>query len=180
VRQSFASSLEHLGVDRIDAYLLHGPESARGWSRADREAWRAMEELHRDGRARLIGVSNISPGQLRTLCDTATVAPELVQNRCYARDGWDREVRALCRELGILYQGFSLLTANVRELGGPKAAAIARRMGATIPQVVFAFARAAGMIALTGTTDRAHMDQDLAAADLVLDPADVAALERIG
>jgi diketogulonate reductase-like aldo/keto reductase len=89
VEQSFASSLEHLGVDYIDSYVLHGPESGRGWSAADREVWRAMERLHRERRTRLLGVSNISRDQLVTLCGSATVAPALVQNRCYARTGWD-------------------------------------------------------------------------------------------
>jgi diketogulonate reductase-like aldo/keto reductase len=158
VEQSFASSLKHLGIDHVDSYVLHGPESGRGWSAADREVWSAMERLHRERRARLLGVSNISRDQLVRLCGSATVAPALVQNRCYARTGWDQEVRRVCRERGIVYQGFSLLTANQRELRGATAAAIARRLGATIPQVVFRFAFAVGMVALTGTSDRSLSD----------------------
>ena len=179
VEQSFASSLKHLGVDHVDSYVLHGPESGRGWSAADREVWSAMERLHRERRARLLGVSNISRDQLVTLCGSATVAPALVQNRCYARTGWDQEVREVCRERGIVYQGFSLLTANQRELRGATVAAIARRLGATIPQMVFRFAFAVGMVALTGTSDRTHMQQDLAALDLAITESDVAALERL-
>ncbi|MGH8587965.1 MAG: aldo/keto reductase family protein [Gammaproteobacteria bacterium] len=171
VEQSFASSLEHLGVDHVDSYVLHGPESGRGWSAADREVWSAMERLHRERRARLLGVSNISRDQLMTLCASATVAPAFVQNRCYARTGWDQEV--------IVYQGFSLLTANQRELRGATVAAIARRLGTTIPQVVFPFAFAVGIVALTGTSDRTHMQQDLAAIDLAITESDVAALERL-
>ena len=179
VEQSFASSLTHLGVDHVDSYVLHGPESGRGWSAADREAWSAMERLHRERRARLLGVSNISRHQLVTLCGSARVAPAVVQNRCYARTGWDQEVRRVCRERGIVYQGFSLLTANQRELRGATVAPIARRLGATIPQVVFRFAFAVGMVALTGTSDRTHMQQDLAAIDLAITESDVAALERL-
>jgi diketogulonate reductase-like aldo/keto reductase len=179
VEQSFASSLEHLGVDHVDSYVLHGPESGRGWSAADREVWSAMERLHRERRARLLGVSTISRDQLVALCGSTTVAPALVQNRCYARTGWDREVRRVCRERGIVYQGFSLMTSNQRELGGATAAAIARRLGATIPQVVFRFVFAVGMVALTGTSDRTHMQQDLAAIDLAITESDVAVLERV-
>ena len=103
-----------------------------------------------------------------------------MQNRCYARTGWDRQVRAFCRERGIVYQGFSLLTANRRELRGATAPrAIARRLGATVPQVVFRFALAVGMVPLTGTTDRTHMQQDLAAIDLAITESDVSALERL-
>ncbi|MBC8069714.1 MAG: aldo/keto reductase [Deltaproteobacteria bacterium] len=177
VEQSFASSLEHLGVQHIDAYVLHGPHAGRGWTDLDREVWRAMEGLHQAGHVRLLGVSNISREQLETLVDEASVPPSLVQNRCYARTGWDREVRALCRDRGLLYEGFSLLTANRTELGRPAVAAIARRAGATIPQVVFRFAEAIGIVALTGTSDRAHMHEDLAAHAIVLAPADVAIIE---
>jgi diketogulonate reductase-like aldo/keto reductase len=179
VAQSFANSLEHLRTDYIDSYLLHGPWSGRGWQPQDREVWGAMEALHRGGRVRILGVSNVALEQLAALCDEAGVAPALVQNRCFARTGWDRGVRAFCRERGIVYQGFSLLTANQRELALPAIAAIADKAGATIPQVVFRFARAVGIVALTGTTDPLHMKQDLEAGECTLGADDVATIEHI-
>jgi diketogulonate reductase-like aldo/keto reductase len=181
VRQSFESSLEHLRVERVDGYLLHGPRARFGLSQDDAEAWRAMEALHAEGRARLIGASNISAEQLEALLDLAEVPPALVQNRCFARTGWDRDVRAICRREGIGYQGFSLLTANLPEITGPGVRAIAERHGATIPQVVFRFAREAGMIPLTGTTDPEHMREDLAVLEeLELSEDEVAAIEAVG
>jgi len=179
VRQSFESSLEHLGVEYIDSYLLHGPSSASGWSSVDRQAWRAMETLHGERRVGLIGVSNVSLDQLEVLYDEANVAPAFVQNRCYARTGWDRDVRAFCRRQGIVYQGFSLLTANRRELSAATVSAIAERTGATVPQIVFRFAIAAGMLPLTGTSDRAHMQQDLSCLELDLEPGDLALMDRL-
>jgi diketogulonate reductase-like aldo/keto reductase len=179
VRQSFARSLEHLGVDRLDSYVLHGPSQREGWSDEDLEVWSAMEELHAAGKTRLLGVSNVSLGQLRALCDRAQVAPAFVQNRCYASRGWGREVRALCRERGVVYQGFSLLTANRTEVASAPIQDLARRLDRTPQQVVFAFARQVGMLPLTGTSDPEHMRQDLAARDLELDPADVSAIEAI-
>ena len=179
VEQSFARSLEHLRTTYLDSLVLHGPESGTGWSAADREVWRAMEALHQAGAVRLLGVSNIQLGQLEVLCREATVAPRVVQNRTYARTGWDREVRAFCRARGMAYQGFSLLTANRKELADPRVAALAARLGATIPQLVFRFAMEVGMMPLTGTTDPVHMAEDLAAHRLALAPEDVAMLERI-
>lgn len=179
VEQSFASSLEHLGTDHLDSYVLHGPWSGEGWHDHDRQVWRAMEALQRAGTTRAIGVSNIGAEQLATLCDEAEVAPAFVQNRCYARTGWDREVRDLCRERSIVYQGFSLLTANRGELGRPEVSVLADRIGATVPQLVFRFAKTLGILPLTGTSEPAHMRQDLAALALPLDAADAAALERI-
>src|SRR5262249_8838455 len=58
VEQSFVSSLEHLGVEVIDSYLLHGPTQGVGLAAADWEAWRTMETLSQGGRVRLLGVSN--------------------------------------------------------------------------------------------------------------------------
>jgi diketogulonate reductase-like aldo/keto reductase len=103
-----------------------------------------------------------------------------VQNRCFARTGWDREVRAFCRERGIVYQGFSLLTANLGELRTPAFAGLVRRVGRTPAQVVFNFALAVGMQPLTGTTDPAHMREDLGAYDFELAPEDVRLMESLG
>ena len=180
VRQSFASSLQHLGTDNIDSYVLHGPSRRSGLHADDLEAWTAMEELHREGRASHLGVSNVSLGQLETLCTSATVPPAFVQNRCFSELGWDRAVRTACRERGIAYQGFSLLTANRSELADPRVVALAARLGATVPQVVFRFAMHVGMMPLTGTTNAAHMAEDLAAYRLALASEDVTLLERIG
>jgi diketogulonate reductase-like aldo/keto reductase len=179
VEQSFASSLEHLGVSYLDSYVLHGPEAGHGLTKGDQETWRAMESLHGAGKTRLLGVSNVSLGQLETLYRGAAVKPAFVQNRCFARDGWDADVRAFCREHGIAYQGFSLLTANGRALSTPVVADIARRTGRTIPQVVFRFATQVGMIPLTGTTSTVHMREDLAAFDFTLEPKDVHAIEHV-
>lgn len=179
VRQSFDSSLEHLGVDRIDSYLLHGPRSHAGLSRADHEVWRTMEELQQEGRVRMIGASNVTADQLSTLCEIVQVKPAFVQNRCYARLGWDYEVREVCRREGVQYQGFSLLTANVAELESEGIGRIAARHRTSRTRVVFRFALQIGMICLTGTTDPEHMRDDLAAFDFELSDEEVEAIERI-
>lgn len=180
VRQSFDSSLGHFGTEVIDSYVLHGPTRRDGLGADDWEAWRAMEALHEGGRARLLGVSNVALDQLRALCGGARVRPRFVQNRCYAARGWDRAVREFCAAEGIVYQGFSLLTANRGVLAHPELARVAARHGRTPAQVVFRFALAVGMVALTGTTDPAHMRDDLGAFGFDLDPAEVERIERLG
>jgi diketogulonate reductase-like aldo/keto reductase len=105
--------------------------------------------------------------------------PAFVQNRCYARLGWDREVRAFCREHNIMYQGFSLLTANQEVLRHPSVIGLAQSLNATVAQVIFSFARAVGMLPLTGTSDPEHMREDLASINLALSPGGVNAIERI-
>lgn len=179
VRQSFASSLRHLRVETIDSYVLHGPSRRRGLSDDDVTVWRTMEALHGAGQARFLGVSNVSLEQLELLVGLAEVRPRFVQNRCFARTRWDADVRAFCRRHDIVYQGFSLLTANVGELRSARFREIVLRSGRTPAQVVFRFAMQVGMLPLTGTTDPAHMREDLGALDFELPAADVAAIERI-
>lgn len=179
VEQSFASSLNHLGTDVIDSYLLHGPTLRSGLATADWEAWRAMEALHDSGRVRLLGISNVSLEQLRRLCEQARVAPRFVQNRCYAARGWDRGIREFCAAHGLLYQGFSLLTANREAMSHPELAQLARRHGRSIPQIIFRFALEVGMVPLTGTTDAGHMREDLQIFEFNLDTEEVACIERL-
>ena len=180
VEQSFRSSLEHLGVERLDSYVLHGPSQRRGLHPADREAWRAMEGLHETGAVRLLGVSNVAPDQLEELLDVAGVPPAFVQNRCFARMAWGRAVRALCDEHGVVYQAFSLLTANRQVLQHPHVREIAARLGRTLPQVIFRFALELGMIPLTGTTDPSHMREDLAVYGFSLGREDRETIARSG
>ena len=166
VAQSFASSLEHLGVDVIDSLVLHGPSQGGTLGPDDHEAWRAMERIADSGRVRLLGASNVSVRQVEQLVELARVPPAFIQNRCYADRGWDREVRELCMQHDIVYQGFSLLTANRHVTASSKVLAIAARHKKTAQQVVFRFSQQLGMLPLTGTTDSAHMRQDL---DLAFD-----------
>jgi diketogulonate reductase-like aldo/keto reductase len=179
VEQSLASSLEHLRTDVIDSYVLHGPSSQTGLAAADREAWRAMEAVHDSGRARLLGVSNVTLEQLQLLCEHARVRPQFVQNRCYAATGWDRRVREFCTANGLIYQGFSLLTANRAALTHPEMVRIAARHGRTASQIAFRFALDVGMVPLTGTTNADHMRADLECFDFRLEREEVERIENL-
>jgi diketogulonate reductase-like aldo/keto reductase len=179
VAQSMASSLEHLGTDHVDSYVLHGPASGYGWTDADSDVWEAMVTERDAGRTRFLGVSNVSLRHLEQMLVAHLEGPAFVQNRCYARFGWDRDVRLFCRERKIIYQGFSLLTANVEVLRHPLVTDLAASANATPAQVVFSFARAVGMLPLTGTSGADHMKQDLASVHLTLPPDAVNEIESL-
>jgi diketogulonate reductase-like aldo/keto reductase len=179
VRQSFDSSLVHLNTDYLDSYVLHAPFSRRGLGEADREVWAAMEELYRSGKTKMIGISNVTAGQLAQLCEQVNVRPMMVQNRCFAALAWDKEIREICQEHGIIYQGFSLLTANREVLVDPEIRAIAQRVGAGPAQVIFHFAMQVGMLPLTGTTSQQHMKEDLAAEQFSLTDEEIEQIEMI-
>ena len=179
VAQSMASSLEHLGTDYVDSYVLHGPASGYGWTDADAEVWEAMRKERDAGRTRFIGVSNVSLHHLEQMIAARAEDPAFVQNRCFAVTGWDRDVRHFCRERKIVYQGFSLLTANAEVLHHPLITGLAAKGGVTPAQVIFAFVRALGMTALTGTSSAEHMKQDLASRVLKLSAEAIEAIENV-
>lgn len=180
VAQSFDSSLSHLHTDYLDSYVLHGPYYRRGLGKEDWEVWAAIEALYDAGKTRMIGVSNVSAEQLALLCEKARHKPMVVQNRCYAAFGWDQEVRALCRTHNLIYQGFSLLTANREVFTEPAIRAMAVKYQTGLAQVVFRFSQQVGMLPLTGTTNQQHMAEDLQCERFTLSPDELALIETIG
>jgi diketogulonate reductase-like aldo/keto reductase len=179
VEQSMASSLDHLDTDHVDSYVLHGPSSNYDWTEDDAEVWEAMRRERDAGRTRLLGVSNVSLDHLQQMAATRTELPSFVQNRCYARLGWDREVRQFCAEHKIIYQGFSLLTANQEIVNHPLIANVAASANATPAQIIFSFARSLGMLPITGTSDAEHMKEDLESRTLTLPLEAVEVIESL-
>jgi diketogulonate reductase-like aldo/keto reductase len=171
VAQSLFRSLEHLGTEYVDSFVLHGPSSDE-WDAADAEVWEAMRGERDTGRTRWLGVSNVSLTHLEQMEAAHHEMPAFVQNRCFAWTGWDREVRAFCRGHNIVYQGFSLLTANRQVVESAAIAELASALTATPAQVLFSFARSIGILPLTGTSSMEHMKQDLASLEITI-PADI-------
>ncbi len=179
VTQSITSSLEHLSTDYVDSFVLHGPSSGSRWGESDAEVWESMRKQRDAGRTCLLGVSNVGIHHLEQMHAEASELPAFVQNRCFAHLGWDREVRSFCKKHSITYQGFSLLTANQEVLHHPPLVDVAKMLGVSVAQLIFAFARAVGMLPLTGTSSEEHMKQDLVSLELKLDPALAEAIEKI-
>ena len=108
---AFKDSMENLGVDYLDLYLIHWPANAKNytnWQKANADAWRAMEELQNDGFIKSIGVSNFWEEHLEALLQTANIIPAL--NQIEFHPGyWQRELTNFCQEKGILVQSWSPL-----------------------------------------------------------------------
>lgn len=180
VTQSFESSLAHLHTDHLDSYVLHGPYYRGSLGPEDWEVWAAFEALYDSGKTKMIGISNVTAGQLAALCERATHKPMVVQNRCYASFGWDKAVRELCRIHHIIYQGFSLLTANREVFIDPNVRALAEKYKTGVAQIVFRFAMQIGMVPLTGTTNLQHMTEDLGCDRFTLTGDELQQIETIG
>jgi len=179
VKQSFASSLEHLQTDYIDSYILHGPALSYGIIDSDLEIWQTMEALVLDGKVKVLGISNVNIEQIEALYKKASLKPSFIQNRCFAASKWDQDVRLFCKKHNIIYQGFSLLTANQPYLLTPYMRSLSAQYNKTIPQVIFRFALQIGILALTGTTNPQHMTDDLNIDDFELSSEDIQSIENI-
>ena len=99
---------------------------------------------------------------------------------CYADWLWDLRIRDFCSANELVYQGFSLLTANRSAMTHPEMVKIAKRHGRTVSQIVFRFALDVGMMPLTGTSDSAHMREDLDIFGFHLDPEEIKRIETVG
>jgi diketogulonate reductase-like aldo/keto reductase len=102
VNMSFAKSLENLRTTYLDSYMLHSPLETL---KRTIEAWQVLISLKKEGRARMIGVSNTYNVEILQALEDATGVPvDVVQNRWYEGNEWDPAVSAYCRERGIQYQ----------------------------------------------------------------------------
>jgi diketogulonate reductase-like aldo/keto reductase len=171
VRQSCAASLSNLQTSYLDALILHSPLERFEHTL---QVWRELEALVDRGVVRELGISNCYDlVQLQALVAAARVPPLVVQNRFYAKTGYDRSIRAFCAERGMLYQSFWTLSANPHILSHAQVRALAQRYGVTPAQLFFRGLTQIGIVPLTGTTQKEHMRQDLAIFELELEPPDL-------
>ena len=177
VRQSFAVSLRNLETDYLDCLVLHSPLPQ---ARQSLEVWRAMESLVEARGVRQLGISNCYRlEQLEELYDSARYKPAVVQNRFYAETGYDRMIRAFCRQRGIIYQSFWTLTANPQVLAHRTVREMASRHGRTPPQILFRYLTQNDIVPLTGTRSEIHMREDLGVFEFELSEAEREAMEGI-
>lgn len=159
VRQSFAVSLRNLRTDYLDCLVLHSPLPSAGQTL---EVWRTLESLVDAGGVRQLGISNCYRiEQLEALYQSARFKPAVIQNRFYAETGYDREIRAFCRQHGILYQSFWTLTANPQVLAHRIVRELASKYRRTPAQILFRYLTQNGIVPLTGTRSETHMREDL-------------------
>jgi diketogulonate reductase-like aldo/keto reductase len=174
VRQSFDTSLRNLRVSHVDSLVLHSPLRS---SRQTDEVWRAMESIAAAGGARQIGLSNCYElAELQRLHRSATIKPAVLQNRFYADTGYDREIRAFCRDHAVVYQSFWTLTANPQLLAHGAVAALAAAHRRTPAQILFRYLSQEGIVPLTGTRSIAHMREDLEIFDFELSQLESASI----
>ncbi len=175
VAQSFQTSLQNLQTDYLDCLVLHSPLTDR---QQLLEVWQAMEALQASGAAKQLGISNCYDQDLFDfLYQRASVKPAVLQNRFYADTGYDKQLRAFCRQQHIVYQSFWTLTANPTILTSPTVIALAAQYQRSPAQIFFRYLTQIGIVPLTGTTSANHVREDLAIFDFELTGPECAQLD---
>ena len=178
--ESFEVTMTELGLDYVDLYLIHAPwpwaHPGTDHREGNAEAWRAMQEVHSDGRSRSIGISNFSVADIEALLGSAEVNPHVNQIRLHV--GFPQfETTAYCQANGILVEAYSPL-ATGRILDEPGIRTIAERYGKSVAQVCIRYTLERGTLPLPKTTDPARMVEN-AAVDFEISAADMAVLDAI-
>ena len=181
-RQAFEESMEKLGLDYLDLYLIHWPNPKPlrengEWKTRNAEVWRAMEDLYQEGKIRAIGVSNFLPHHLDTLLETARIIPAVNQVRL-APGVYQEEVVDYCREKGILLeawgpfgQGELFQNEQVKEM--------ATKYGKTVAQLALAWSLQEGFLPLPKSVTPERIASNLNCFDFELTADDVELLRHL-
>lgn len=170
--RAFDASLEALRLETVDLYLMH-------WPVADKrlDSWRAMEKVHRDGRARAIGVSNFMPRHLEELFGAAEIPPAVNQIELHPF-GQQREAVRWCREHDVVVEAYSPVTKGQR-LDDPKLVAIAERVGRSPAQVLIRWSLQRDFVVIPKSSNKERIAENAAVFDFSLDEATMAELDGL-
>jgi diketogulonate reductase-like aldo/keto reductase len=177
VRPALQASLNRLGLDAVDLYLVHTPFAFQPGDDQDprhpdgaviyddgvtlQETWAAMEALVDDGLSRAIGLSDISAERTRDIIDTARIKPAVVEVESHPyHPQW--ELHELCKTHGIILLAFASLghALEPRLLDDPLIVSIAQRVEKTPAQVLLAWGIQRGTAVLTGSVTPSRISEN--------------------
>ncbi len=167
-------SLDRLGLDYIDLYLIHWPVPGGG---KYVEAWKALVRLREEGRVRSIGVSNFLESHLAEIIDATGVVPAMNQIECHP--SWQRrDLRAVHDRLGIVTEAWSPLGRG-GTLEDPRVTELAGRLGVSPARLVLAWLMRRNVVVIPKASSETHLRDNFAALDLDLDAGAMAALDAM-
>lgn len=175
LKEAFARSLEKLGLEYLDLYLIHMPLGDYYG------AWRAMEELYLEGKIRAIGVCNFDGARLMDLCYNAKVKPmvDQIERHPHYQRGEDL---AVMRKLGVQPEGWAPFAEGLKGMfTEPALLEIAARHGKTPAQVILRWNIQQGVVIIPKSVHPARMEENIAVWDFALDEEDmkkIAALDK--
>jgi 2,5-diketo-D-gluconate reductase A len=175
-RRAFDASLEALGFDYVDLFLIHWPLPTK-YDGDFVSTWRTLEEFYRAGRARSIGVSNFQPHHLRRLHQETEVPPAVDQIEVHPYLTQD-DVRGFCAEHGIAVEAWSPIGQGL-VLDDPVIGSIAKRVGKTPAQVVLRWHIERGDIVFPKSVTLSRITENFDILDFELPAGDVAEISAL-
>ena len=173
---AFELSLQELGFDYVDLFLIHWPLPTR-YDGDFVSTWKALEEFYREGRARSIGVSNFQPHHLRRLHENTEIPPAVNQIEVHPFLTQD-EVRGFCAEHGIAVEAWSPIGQGL-ELDDPTIVSIAQRAGKTPAQVILRWHIQRGDIIFPKSVTPSRVKENIDIFDFELADGDVAEISAL-
>lgn len=172
-KEAFQTSLDKLGLDYLDLYLIHRP---RGEVKA---SWKAMEELYAEGKIKAIGVSNFEDAHLEELMSYAKVTPAVNQIESHAFFQQGKANKALSK-LGIQMEAWSPLAQGRNgHFTNETLAAIGKKYNKNNAQVSLRWHYQRGVIAIPRSSQKAHMQENLNIFDFELDDSDMKTISSL-
>ncbi len=172
VQKAFETSLEKLGLDYIDLYLVHWPIPG-----ATKKIWRQMEAVYLTGKVKAIGVSNYNEATLQATLDLARIAPSVNQMKCSVF-GYDKPVYDLCQQNNIVFEAYSPLTHG-KQLTDKFVAEMAESYGKTAPQIMLRWALQKDMVVIPKSAQEDHIIANADVFDFEISPADMRKLDKL-
>lgn len=177
---AFDASLNRLGMDYLDLYLIHWPIPAgyeEDYRKLNRETWKAMERLYKEGQVKAIGVSNFLPHHLEALMEEADIMPMVNQLEINPRYH-QTETVAFCREHGILVESWGPL-ARGGVLEEPVLRRIADKHKKSVAQICLRWELQRGIVPLPKSMHADRIRANLDVFDFSLDGEDMALIETL-
>lgn len=175
IREAVEGSLQRLGLDRIELYQFHRPDPRVPFA----DSLKIFFDLQREGKVEHVGVSNVTADQLHRGLDLGEIVS--VQNRYSVLDRESEDVLQLCERHSIMFIPWHPIGGGRDDFGRRELAAVAEKYGATPRQVGIAWLlqHSPVMVPIPGTGSVAHLEENMAAADLTLGAEDIARLDAL-
>ena len=178
--KAFDRSMNNLGLDYLDLYLIHWPNPPKfrdRWQTINAETWKAMEELYEAGKIRAIGISNFRPHHIEALMKTAKVTPAANQIRLCPGD-IQEDVVAASRKHGMILEAYSPLgVGKIFEV--PEVKALAEKYGKSVAQVCIRWSLERGYLPLPKSVTAERIAENAKVFDFELDAEDIEMLANL-